>query len=907
MVRGYHTYWAKSGEQDGEFHRLPYHLLDVAASMRALLRSVEGAVEHIESLFGIEAGAEDLLIWLAGLHDLGKFANSFQSLAPAIQTELGGRSTGVPYTARHDALGGYLLRRLATSRDSSDWLKLDGQFARTKERRSVTHILLEAIAGHHGAPCASHNRHELERAFTIDDLAAADEFVREWSAMVSPDPVWEPDIATSFREKVSRGSWIAAGWMVLADWLGSNRDFFPYQKDVVSLAEYWTRAQRLAECAVRESGVLAPRPRAFEGLETLFPGFKPSPMQRFAETVKLADGPQLFVLEDATGSGKTEAALVLASRLMNAGLANGVYIGLPTTATANGMFARMREAYQRFFVDPNASIVLAHSSRQLEERFREVVALDAERLRTTSTYGEGDSRAEAVCTAWLGDSARRALLAPFGVGTVDQALLAGLPVRYQALRLAGLSRKVLIVDEVHSYDVYMVKLLENVVRYHAEQSGSVILLSATLSRDARQSLVDAFHRGLSDATLDVGRTEFPLATHVAASSLEEHPVDTRGSDVRPQVSHRVGVRLAHDPDEAFTHLLQTAEAGRCGCWIRNTVDEATAAYEQLRARFRERGVDPDRVTLFHARFARCDRQAIERDVLHRFGKTSSPTERAGRIVVATQVIEQSLDLDFDAMVTDLAPIDLVIQRAGRLHRHDHRPERPAPELVVLSPSLEGAVEADWYGASFAGAQWVYRDHALLWRTATLLDRLGEIAIPSAARTLIEGVYGEESLDIEVPESLLESENDALAQDLADGGTAKFAALDFAAGYSNVSSDRWLDDSRTPTRLGHPTVRLRLARVTEAGLEPLADEGRFAWSLSEVTVPASKFDRIAVSEGLQNRVEAAAQAMFDRAKYVEVVPLSISPDGRLTCPVEDRRGRPLVLAYSNETGLQFLEE
>jgi CRISPR-associated endonuclease/helicase Cas3 len=459
---------------------------------------------------------------------------------------------------------------------------------------------------------------------------------------------------------------------------------------------------------------------------------------------------------------------------------------------------------------------------------------------------------------------------------------------------------VLIVDEAHAYDAYMSRLLDNLIRLHASSGGSVVILSATLSFDARDRIVDAFAKG-SGTLLDSPRqSAFPLATYLADGELREYPIIASPPTTGEQMSHLVAVELVHEFEESANHLIATARNGRCACWIRNTVGEAVEAWEILRSRAPE----PEKVLLFHARFALGHRQEIEDNVLQRFGKKSTLTDRAGFIVVSTQVIEQSLDLDFDEMVTDLAPIDLVIQRAGRLHRHDRRNQGRTgqPKLMVLGPDPTKEITANWYSDFFNGSQWVYRDHSIVWLTAETLRKTREIAVPSGARHLIESVYGELAPDF--PEALLASNSEAFGDELSMLATADFNALDISKGYRPHSSGRWFDDSQTPTRLGDPTVRLRLGQVENEKFVPLIDADRYPWQLSEVSIRASRFRRPVVNASTRKILTAAAQAMHDRAKYCELVPLRTAPNGDFHCSIEDGSGNASILHYSSLRGLEI---
>ncbi len=240
--------------------------------------------------------------------------------------------------------------------------------------------------------------------------------------------------------------------------------------------------------------------------------------------------------------------------------------------------------------------------------------------------------------------------------------MAVMPFRHQSLRLLGMRDKILLLDEVHAYDGYMVKLLEGLLRFHAAQGGSAIILSATLPAALREKLLNAFSDGAE--FMSAGGSDnagYPWLSHLTSSGLLEQPLATR-----PEVQRTVAVNWIQQRQEALDIIYRVVATGQCICWIRNTVDDALDTYQQLL----HEGIVPEQdLLLFHSRFAFIDRIAIENKTLNWFGNNAPVSERRGKVLIATQVVEQSLDLDFDWMITDLAPIDLLIQRAGRLQRH----------------------------------------------------------------------------------------------------------------------------------------------------------------------------------------------------------------------------------------------
>lgn len=780
------------------------------------------------------------VVFSLALHDIGKFARAFQSLARPIGADLVPPEPRMVYEAsyRHDALGAQLWSRHLWAEFKQAPAKGWSQDVQPLSRlRNGLALWLAPFFGHHGKPVEA-SRRPLENWFRPDDLAAASDFVEAVSGLLQP--VWpcsllaDPDWVDRCLAPVT---WELAGLAVASDWRGSDSDLFGYISDPMPLEQYWKRhALPQAEKAVQQSGLVGrPDVASFPGFRDTF-GFAPRALQKWAETVELGEGPQLFLLEDLTGAGKTEAALTLAHRLMAAGLARGLYLGLPTMATSNAMYTRVGAIYRRFFAEDGQppSIVLAHGSRHLHEAFVRSLWPPQQEEAAYTPAEEGGS---AACNAWLGDSRKKALLADVGVGTIDQALLGILPRRHQSLRLLGLADKVLLVDEVHAYDTYTGTLLERLLEAHARQGGSAILLSATVPQSIRRRLLEAWRRGrgLTGPT-DIACTDFPLATHEAGRGPKECPLGSTETGERS-----LPVEFLSEEERAVDRVVSAAAAGQCVCWIRNTVDDAIRAYDALQQRL----VEFEQVLLFHARFVMGDRQHIEDEALSRFGPESRPESRRGQVLIATQVVEQSLDLDFDALISDLAPIELLVQRAGRLHRHARRAdgsrqpdpamddERPAATLHVLAPPWDADPDPNWVKRTLPGTSHVYSDAGQLWLTQRVLRENGGIHLPEQARALLEAVYAE---DAEVPEGLEAARGHSYAEERAHASTAGFSALDLSRGYTRDSAaGGWDDDQEAGTRLSEePSVQVvLLRRGSEEGPRPWIEDARHPWPMSTV--------------------------------------------------------------------------
>ena len=827
-------FWGKAQPLPGAdlgWHPLVFHCIDVAAVGSQLLQEDRCLSERLCGLMGLEAtDLAHLARYLLALHDIGKFAKRFQAKAPARYPKC---FDGSPEKHQYDHAAGGL-----------ELFEADCDLFGVPPRgKRAWRTLVSAVTGHHGAPpktdmLTTPTIVTLRKSFGRLGIEAARQFAADARALFNPPT----DLPLPPRN-LGPASFALAGIAVLADWLGSNQEWFPYQSTEafptrpngnhgVDLERYWLEAQARAARALKESGVLPASTRDGLCFGDLIGNARPSPMQQWAESVDLPAGPALFVIEDETGSGKTEAAVMLAHRLMAAGKAKGIYVALPTMATANAMFERLAARYRKLFSEGQPSIALVHGARGMQEGFREAVQRGGRKERSYvagDAEEDSDTTASSACAAWLADDRRRSLLADVGVGTVDQALLSILPSRHQSLRLLGLMRKVLILDEVHAYDAYMQREIETLLEFHAGLGGSAILLSATLPKTVRQRLGAAFAKGSGHvrATDESLENAYPLATAHAGATSTETPVDGRADR-----SRKLPVRFLRGPQEAFDEVERAACKGQAVLYIRNSVDDVSDAYDALR----ERELDVD---IFHARFTLADRLKMEQRIVDMFGKASTPKQRAGKgkVLVATQVVEQSLDLDFDAMVSDLAPIDLLIQRAGRLWRHGRRERQGSPELLVVSPAAMPDAAEDWFSKPFPRAQFVYRAHARLWLTAKALGDVGAIDSPAGLRTLIEAVYGE-GVEAGVPSSLQSAFWDAEGRERAERGVASVGTLGLQSGYMR-DGGAWDGDVSTATRLADdPQVTLRLARIREGRVEPYADaEGERwrAWRLSEVSV------------------------------------------------------------------------
>ncbi|MEI6987234.1 MAG: CRISPR-associated helicase Cas3' [Rhodospirillaceae bacterium] len=887
------AFWGKARPSElasERWHPLVFHSLDVAACGLELLER-RCLPFQLLNLFG--ESWQGCLGFLLALHDIGKLSKPFLAQSP----EHWPKAILGPYTPpsagfRHDAMGLVLLKIL---------LDPDGERKHPLKDLpwNLATILLTPFVGHHGRPVV-YGDIDSNDIFGPKLIEAGHDFLDLIEKLFKPLFPSPPNFKAQ-RRNIEKNTWALAGLTVLADWIGSNQNWFPYRSDMADPVKYWNEYAVLqAQYAIEQAGLISSKPsfvtgyRALTGKDHVL-----SPVQLWAEEVKLPAGPVLVIIEDMTGSGKTEAGLILAHRLIAEVRARGLYVALPTMATANAMYTRLANCYRRLF-DPTSRpwLVLAHGATALHQGFRDSVVVPdssdtAHDHSDMDTDELGEDEAGASCAAWLADSRRKAFLADVGVGTIDQALLAVLPAKYQSLRLFGLSNQVLVIDEAHAYDRYMLTELEVLLEFQAALGGSAIVLSATLPITKRQSMAAAFSRGLRDGKSSVRLTDYPLTTLVAAGVVSEHACATRHG-----LARELSVSRLADAGEAVFRIVEAVRAGAAVAWVRNTVDESIAAVELLRA-------EDVPAELFHARYAMGDRLEIEDRVVRRFGKDGDPFGRPG-VLVATQVVEQSLDLDFDLMVSDLAPIDLLLQRAGRLWRHE-RGARPVggPHLLVLSPDPAGKIESNWCRTSMPGTSFVYDDHGLLWRSAEVLFRQSSWRIPEDVRMLVEAVYDPATAK-PIPPGLERKSAEASGKDRAGACFADANLLKVDAGYHGTHTG-WAEDTRVPTRLGEATTTLRLARWSNGDLAPWCADGNphQAWSLSEVSVRSF---RAGATPALRKVQAAAAKRVrvswtrHDEEKLL--VPLVEAGEGVWAGKVIDKKGQVSKLSYTKLMGLQF---
>lgn len=719
------NYWGKADDKypaEPKWHPLAYHCLDVAAVAVSWWDASPTIQRTFLAAFGCTQLQQNQLrawvLFFTALHDLGKFDVRFQLKAPdalaaawqPLDKEYLGLSLNDITRFNHGWAG------IAWA--NQEYQSWRGQDDVGREIWEQWNPWLAAVTGHHGdfyLPRMDGLRLDTDEAIIEHDQCARSEFVAALSALFL-EPVglslceMPPNCSTS-AQSFSAQSFLA-GFCSVCDWIGSNTDVFVYQTPETAFADYFsTSVEKVQTGDVLHRFGLLTKAMSYKGVSALLK-LDESPRGVQVLVDSLPTTPGLTLIEAPTGSGKTEAALAYAWRLLDQGIADSIVFALPTQATANAMLTRAEEFAVKVFGDAN--VVLAHGKSKLNSEFERLVV--AGQRRTI----QGEEEASAQCAVWLASSRKRVFLGQIGVCTVDQVLLSVLPVRHKFVRGFGLNKSVLIVDEVHAYDAYMHGLLGEVLRRQKVTGGSAILLSATLPAGVRAKLLEAWE---SSGVDDVPYPALWHATQGAASCTtvpDEHRPERR--EVLTECLKLPG---AFPNEDVIGRIIAAAESGARVAVVMNLVDDAQRLARLLRGKTT---IDVD---VFHARYRFMDRQAKEKATIDYYGR--SAVRNKGRILVATQVVEQSLDLDFDWMLTQICPVDLLFQRLGRLHRHQ-REHRPAgfklPRCTVLS------VEGEDYGLH----KLIYGNTRVLWRTERLLAGADMIVFPGAYRDWIEQVY-----------------------------------------------------------------------------------------------------------------------------------------------------------------------
>ncbi len=710
----YFKYWGKASKEDNSYHLLPYHCLDVAAVASAWwLHSPSIRNSFIKSIDLPEKQARAWVLFFIALHDFGKIDLRFQMKAPQF-SPYGDKNIQVNCKDYFHGIEGY------------NWYfreAIEYGLPFIEEYEDITvngELWMSATGGHHGTiplnPEADSTSFSIPKTLS-QDLQARNQWLQDLEKLfLLPAELSLADMPEG------EAPILLAGFCSVCDWLGSNQDYFKFDSNSsLSLQEYLDSKQVTAQQVLQDFGLLS-TVKTKGGMAELYEKLTPHNIQTRIEDLTVEQS--LVIIEANTGSGKTEAALAFASKLLAKQLADSITFALPSQATANAMFERLEFVAEKIFSD-TSNIILAHGKSQSNPNFQALIQHN-EDFKSV----QGDEDAGVQCSEWLASSRKRAFLGQIAVSTVDQVMLSAIKsLQHYFVRLFGVGKSVLIIDEVHAYDAYMYAILKVVIEQQKEAGGSIILLSATLPKHQKQALINAW--GVSEP---ITETAYPLMLQAVNNKVLPFTV----REPQKVQSRSVFTELILDNDlklneEILQRIVDAVETGAKIGIVCNLVDDAQY-YAKILATMTNMPVD-----LFHSRYRYCDRMIKEEKVIKYYKKGSS---RKGRILVGTQVIEQSLDIDFDWLISFICPIDLLFQRMGRLHRHDNvRPvefEQPLcsivlPETINLSDKKSAT---DAYGLH----GFIYKNIRVLWRTQQFLLNHNKIEFPLAYRDWIEPIY-----------------------------------------------------------------------------------------------------------------------------------------------------------------------
>ncbi len=807
-------FWGKSGRQNPErIHLLEHHLADVGACFEALLRQplIRQSLAHTAGWDDIDDATLARLCVFAALHDIGKVNIGFQ-------TQIWRREDH-PNGARPPGRAGHTVDLMpvlnGNDATTSEWFcdSLGWWWDATEiwdDRGGETVCgLLVATLSHHGRPLQLDDGRsefpQLWRRFGELDpqehVSRIGSLVQEWfpSAFVAGGPALPS--ASVFQHHF-------LGLCNLADWIGSNELWFPYVDEPRD--DYMAIARDRAGRAIGSIGLdLATQRQSaaqtgVPDLAGLFPHIiEPNAIQEAAYRTPLDE--RLVIVESETGSGKTEAALWRFARLYEAGLVDGLYFALPTRAAAKQIFDRVNRFVANMFPEdgqPEPVLAVPGYLRSGD--------VHGQRLHDYQVWWDNHA---ADGRRWAAESPKRFLAAQIAVGTVDQVMLGSLKVKNAHMRAAGLARNLLVVDEVHASDAYMNEVLAAVLDAHLGAGGHALLMSATLGSMAR-------HRWLGRDAADAPTLAEAIDAPYPAVSTASQMIDAGENDQHKDVSIRSEPEM-RDFGAVADRALEAARFGAKVLVIRNTVDHAIGTQEALME-----AVGPEDIdllfsvygipTLHHGRFAATDREMLDTEIERRLGR-GRPA--GGLVVVGTQTLEQSLDIDADLLVTDLCPADVLLQRIGRLHRHRQNDgTRPGdytePRCILLTPGddLSPLLSSGGNTNGLGPHGGVYRNLHILEATRRLVDHHSQWRIPEMNRELVERATHPEVLERITEELGDEWKEHAIGTaggHIADVQTARGHLIRRDKSFFTDNRDVLFpsDDERIRTRLGDDRVEI----------------------------------------------------------------------------------------------------
>lgn len=734
-IKSTENMWAKKSDKQGVYRWLPLqqHLIDCGNIISLLWEHwlSEGQKKIIINSLSSEneEDAKKIIKFIAYTHDIGKAVPCFQ----AKETNwINSKDLDYELKEKLEYAGYYGIKNLSLN----NW-NIFSHSVISEYLLSINDVnkdISVIIASHHGRVDIVENKiiayekniyqSEDENSTIYRKWKKSHEDLFNWSLEKSGFKTVEEMPSIKIEGKV-----LLSGLLIMADWISSNEDYFPLiniDDDIYTINQVERRENGWKNWFNVFNWIPEKQLYIKDAYESRF-GFTPRDMQfKLSEAINNSNNPGIFIIEAPMGLGKTEAALMAVEQLAEKTGSNGMFFGLPTQATSNGIFPRIISWLDNVGYDDNEkkSLRLSHGKAYLNEDF----------ISLAKNINIDDKNHSWITTNQWFSGGKKTVLDDFVVGTVDNFLLLALKQKHLMLKHLGFSRKVVVIDEVHAYDAYMGMYLYEAIKWMGAYNIPVIILSATLPKDRRHKLIKKYIEGrygniksIKEDTTWIESEAYPLITYTDDNLVRQITEFEKIEDKEININ-------SVDEDDLINLLKKKLSDGGIAGIIVNTVKKSQKLAEKLYDIFAD-----EEVELLHSSFLSTDRIKKEENLLDTIGKNGKRPYR--KIIIGTQVIEQSLDIDFDILFTDIAPMDLLIQRVGRLHRHENkRPENlKKPEIYILD--MNGDYE---YGES----TYVY-DEFLLMRTQLNLPK--KIYIPKDISLLVQKVYqgiGEKNYNIQ---------------------------------------------------------------------------------------------------------------------------------------------------------------
>ena len=696
--------WAKTAPKKS----LINHMMETGIVAKCLTDTTNGIYHPVLNRLSEITGCDSdtlltKIVFICAIHDIGKIHPTFQGRDEEtleILKQEGLNQVSFDTRFRHEQYGANIFDRLSAEDvdiKNSDIISQIIRMHHQKEQKKNSDIDIIKIDDKEKAKKWRHIQNEIydyiKNVFQFDNLNLINKNISKSELFVVQNAI--------------------LGIMITADWIASNSYVFDNQQ-YENVDEFLESRKNQALKFLNNEGLIRQQIPVMQDFKSAF-GFNGRPVQNDVEKIVHKNDIKCMLIESDCGSGKTEAALYAAAVLGNRSGLSGIYMGLPTGVSAEAIQDRVDE------------FLTSHGMRNTK-------------LYTSKSMLLMEPDKKPVWT----DMSRQRLLAASAVGTVDQVMTAARLVRFESVRMDGLSSKVLIIDEIHAYDAYMLAVINDLLKICGELGVPVIMLSATLPISTKNDLLGVLCDG--DIELHNG---YPMISYV-----------TKDGKIHEHVSHQYMpdkkiscelLPILNDNDKIARYAVDAVKDGGCECVIMNTVADAICVYDKIKKNKK----NDCKIILYHSRMTINARDETSRKILAMCGKDR--TKRPERvIIVGTQVLEQSLDIDVDYMITAICPIDLLFQRIGRYHRHGDA--GTIREHVVVANTVQVLIPSDL--SSYGGTEYVYEKCYLDATIDAIREHNGHLLIPSGMPDMINYVYSHASIDVRVRQIIDEANSDA---------------------------------------------------------------------------------------------------------------------------------------------------